>query len=91
MFGARSANRMGARQQYRTMARMQRRRSYFQGATGTHQDFSQRDDSNGQDGQASQSAEPTTTDQLEELAQLKSKGVITEDEFAAKKKQILGI
>ncbi len=45
LFGAaRASNRMGARQQYRTMARMQRRRSYIQGATGTHQDFSQRDE-----------------------------------------------
>ena len=29
--------------------------------------------------------------QLEKLAQLKEKGVITEEEFAAKKKQILGL
>lgn len=29
--------------------------------------------------------------ELEKLAELKSKGVITEEEFAAKKKQLLGI
>ncbi len=32
-----------------------------------------------------------TTAQLQELANLKAQGIITEEEFAAKKKQILGI
>lgn len=32
-----------------------------------------------------------TTVQLQELAQLKQQGILTEEEFAAKKKQILGI
>jgi hypothetical protein len=32
-----------------------------------------------------------TTAQLQQLAQLKNQGILTEDEFAAKKKQILGI
>jgi len=36
-------------------------------------------------------AEKGGTDDLEKLAELKAKGVITEEEFAAKKKQILGI
>jgi Short C-terminal domain len=36
-------------------------------------------------------AEPDLSEQLEQLAQLKAQGIITEDEFAAKKKQILGI
>jgi hypothetical protein len=36
-------------------------------------------------------AEPDLSGQLEQLAQLKAQGVITEEEFAAKKKQILGI
>ena len=36
-------------------------------------------------------AEPDMNAQLEQLAKLKSEGIITEDEFAAKKKQILGI
>jgi len=35
--------------------------------------------------------EPTTTSQLEEIAALKAKGLITPEEFEAKKKQILGI
>jgi hypothetical protein len=36
-------------------------------------------------------AELDYTAQLEQLAQLKNQGIITEDEFQAKKKQILGI
>jgi Short C-terminal domain len=35
--------------------------------------------------------EPDYTAELEQLAQLKNQGIITEDEFQAKKKQILGI
>jgi len=43
---------------------------------------------------AAASAEPAEPDymgELEQLAQLKAQGVITEEEFEAKKKQILGI
>ncbi len=36
-------------------------------------------------------AEPSYADELAQLAQLKAQGVITEEEFEAKKKQILGI
>jgi Short C-terminal domain len=36
-------------------------------------------------------AEPDYVAQLEQLAQLKAQGIITEEEFEAKKKQILGI
>lgn len=36
-------------------------------------------------------AQDDTTAQLEKLAQLKNQGIITEEEFTAKKKQILGI
>lgn len=32
-----------------------------------------------------------TTAQLQELAQLRNQGILTEEEFAAKKKQVLGI
>ncbi len=32
-----------------------------------------------------------TTEQLQQLAQLKDQGIITQEEFDAKKKQILGI
>jgi hypothetical protein len=35
--------------------------------------------------------EPDYTAELEQLAQLKAQGILTEEEFQAKKKQILGI
>ena len=36
-------------------------------------------------------AQPDYTQELSQLAQLKQQGVISEEEFEAKKKQILGI
>jgi membrane protease subunit (stomatin/prohibitin family) len=36
-------------------------------------------------------AEPDYTAELEKLSELKNKGILTEDEFQAKKKQLLGI
>jgi hypothetical protein len=36
-------------------------------------------------------AEPAYMAELEQLAQLKAQGILTEDEFQAKKKQLLGI
>jgi predicted Zn-dependent peptidase len=36
-------------------------------------------------------AEPEYAAEIEKLANLKAKGIITEEEFDAKKKQILGI
>lgn len=36
-------------------------------------------------------AEPDYAAELQQLAQLKSQGIITEEEFEAKKKQILGL
>ena len=36
-------------------------------------------------------AEPDVAQQIEELGKLKDQGLLTEEEFAAKKKQILGI
>ncbi|HSW79539.1 MAG TPA: SHOCT domain-containing protein [Candidatus Saccharimonadales bacterium] len=41
--------------------------------------------------QAEQAPVDDTTAQLEQLAQLKNQGILTEEEFTAKKKQILGI
>jgi membrane protease subunit (stomatin/prohibitin family) len=40
---------------------------------------------------AAQPAEPDYTAELEKLAQLKAQGIISDEEFEAKKKQILGI
>jgi len=36
-------------------------------------------------------AEPDMTDQLQDLAKLHEQGILTDEEFAAKKKEILGI
>jgi hypothetical protein len=44
-----------------------------------------------QEMQAQVAAEPDYMVELERLGQLKAQGVLTEDEFQAKKKQILGI
>jgi predicted Zn-dependent peptidase len=40
---------------------------------------------------AAQPAAPDYAAELEQLAQLKAQGILTEEEFEAKKKQILGI
>ena len=40
---------------------------------------------------AAEPAEPDYAAELEQLAQLKDQGIITEEEFEAKKKQVLGI
>ncbi|HSG14521.1 MAG TPA: SHOCT domain-containing protein [Gaiellaceae bacterium] len=42
-------------------------------------------------GQQAAAAPPDYTAELEQLAQLKAQGILTEEEFQAKKKQILGI
>jgi Short C-terminal domain len=36
-------------------------------------------------------AAPSYADELEQLAQLKAQGIVTDEEFEAKKKQILGL
>jgi hypothetical protein len=91
-FADRAGTRMGARQQYRTMARMQRRRSMFQSSAGMHQDFQQRDNEpETQQSQDNNQSEPNYTAELQKLTQLKQQGILTEEEYSAKKKQILGI
>jgi hypothetical protein len=85
---------MQARQGYRTMSRMQRRRSYVQSKTGMREDFSSRQEpaAAAADAPAAAAApEPEYVAELERLSQLKDQGIITDDEFEAKKKQILGI
>jgi len=39
---------------------------------------------------AAPAAGPSTIDQLKELAELKSQGILTEEEFAAQKAKVLG-
>lgn len=41
--------------------------------------------------QPTEQPQDSTTDQLEELAKLHDQGVLTDEEFAAKKKQLLGL
>jgi hypothetical protein len=90
----RAAGRMQARQTYRTMARMERRRSFVQGQMGMRQDFGRQ----GQPAEAAPapaapaaSSEPEYMGELERLAQLRDQGIITDEDFEAKKKQLLGI
>ena len=89
----RAAGRMQGRQTYRTMSRMQRRRSFVQGETGMREDFS----SSEEPAEAAAAApapaaapEPEYVGELERLSQLRDQGIITNEDFEAKKKQILG-
>jgi hypothetical protein len=86
LMAARAANRMGMRQGYRTMARMQRRRSFVENRMGMRQDF----EPAGRRAPA-EAPEPGYMAELERLAQLRDQGVVTADEFEAKKRQLLGI
>jgi hypothetical protein len=89
LVAARAAGRMQARQNYRTMARMERRRSYVQGKMGMRQDFG-RQEQPVEEAPAPQ-AEPGYMGELERLSQLRDQGIISDADFEAKKKQILGI
>jgi hypothetical protein len=87
LVAARAAGRMQARQNYRTMSRMQRRRSYVQNRLGMKEDFSSREEP----AETTAAAEPEYVGELERLAQLRDQGILSDEEFDAKKKQILGI
>jgi Short C-terminal domain len=97
LVAARAAGRMQARQNYRTMSRMQRRRSYIQSKTGMREDFSSGEEPAEAAAPAPAPApapaayEPEYVGELERLAQLRDQGIISDEEFEAKKKQILGI
>ena len=94
LVAARAGGRMQARQTYRTMSRMQRRRSYVESKTGMREDFSSRDEPAEAAPPApapSAAPEPEYVGELERLAQLREQGIISDEEFEAKKKQILGI
>jgi hypothetical protein len=93
LMAARAGGRMQARQTYRTMSRMQRRRSYVESKTGMREDFSSRDEPAEASAPAPAPAapEPEYVGELERLAQLRDQGILSEEEFEAKKKQILGI
>ena len=85
LLAGRAAMRQRSRQQYRTMARMERRRGAFRGQ--------QQEAAPAEAAPAAPAAAPQEdyTEQLEQLAKLRDDGVITADDFEAKKKQLLGI
>jgi hypothetical protein len=94
LIAARAANRMQMRQGYRTMARMQRRRTWMQDRMGMRQDFQQAgEEQYAEPAQAApaEPAQPSYIAELEQLAQLRDQGVISNEEFEAKKKELLGI
>ena len=80
---------MQARQTYRTMSRMQRRRSFVQNRLGAKEDFSSREEPAEAAAAAPAPAannEPGYVGELE-----REQGIITNEDFEAKKKQLLGI
>jgi hypothetical protein len=87
----RAAGRMQARQTYRTMARMERRRSFVQGQMGMRQDFGRQEQPAEEAPGPAAPSEPEYMGELERLAQLRDQGIITNEDFEAKKKQLLGI
>jgi hypothetical protein len=91
LMAGRGANRMQARQGYRTMSRMQRRRSFVQSKVGMKEDFSSREEPAETTATTSAASEPEYVGELERLAQLREQGILSDEEFQAKKKQILGI
>ena len=92
LMAERGAQRRGSRQTYRTMARMQRRRSFVQSRLGTKEDFSSREEPAEAAAPApAATPEPEYVGELERLAQLRDQGIITNEDFEAKKKQLLGI
>ena len=93
LMAARAANRRQTRQTYRTAARMQRRRSFVESRLGMHEDFSGREEPDEAEATAPAPAanEPEYVGELERLSQLRDQGIITNEDFEAKKKQLLGI
>ena len=96
LMAERAAGRMQARQNYRTMSRMQRRRSAVQSKLGMREDFTRADTREEPDETTAAPAPPVASEpeyvgELERLAELRERGILTDEEFEAKKKQILGI
>jgi hypothetical protein len=91
LMAARAGGRMQARQNYRTMSRMQRRRSFVQSKVGMKEDFSSREEPVETTATTPAASEPEYVGELERLAQLRDQGILSDEEFEAKKKQILGI
>jgi membrane protease subunit (stomatin/prohibitin family) len=91
LLAERGAQRMQARQTYRTMARMERRRSFVQSRLGMREDFGRQEQQAQTAAPAAAPSEPEYVGELERLSQLRDQGIISNEDFEAKKKQILGI
>jgi Short C-terminal domain len=91
LMAARAANRRQTRQTYRTMARMERRRSFVQSRLGMREDFGRQEQPVEAAAPAAAPSEPEYVGELERLSQLRDQGIISNEDFEAKKKQILGI
>ena len=89
LMAARMAGRMQTRQTYRTVSRMQRRRTWAEQRMGMRQDFQPAEP--GSEESPPSSAEADYTVELERLASLRDSGVITNEDFEAKKRQVLGL
>jgi len=87
----RAATRMQTRQMYRTASRMQRRRSWMEAQMGARQDFEPADEPEGTGPAPAASGQPAYVAELEQLARLRDQGVVSPEEFDAKKRQLLGI
>ena len=81
--GRRAGRRGGRRAARRTVRRQEKRSS----AAAPEQAAAQPPPA----AQSSAPTEPDYTAELEKLAQLKTQGILTDEEFSAKKKQILGL
>jgi hypothetical protein len=93
LMAARMGNRMQTRQMMRTASRMERRRSAMGMNTWGQQP--QQPEPEPQYAPPPQAPppppQPDMATQLQQLAQLQQQGLITEEEYAAKKAQVLGI
>jgi hypothetical protein len=95
---ARAGNRMQARQTYRTINRMERRRSMMRGAMTPDPEPQQQyaepapaPSYAAPPQQAAPAAAPSYVEELNALSQLHDQGILSDEEFDIKKRQILGI
>jgi hypothetical protein len=69
---------------------MQRRRSFVQSKVGMREDFSSPEEP-AEAAAPAAAPEPDYVGELERLSQLRDQGILSDEEFEAKKKLILGI
>ena len=85
MFGP--SRRVARRTSRRTSRRMYRRQEMMYGGGGYDEGYDEPEPAPA----AAAPAQPDYAEELQKLAELKAAGVINDEEFEAKKKQILGI